>query len=279
MIERVRVLVVGVGSPNPEFLVKTLRMNGVPAERTDKIRVPNPFLIRKFDVVYGIYLQSCSRYIIVAKMLRKRTVVHFVGSDAYWFAREKSLIRRAYWRMVLRLTDFVFYVSPHLEELTKRKGIILPLPIAVDSYKAARLGLLRPERDVLYYCPSGIENERIYRLSWILEYATSHPEEKITIVGNSSHPARYKLDLPNVLVVPFVEMEKMPEFYRKHKRLIRMTTEDGLPQMIHEALLSGVQVTFNGVEIQDVPKEREPSYFASIFKTTLGINAGEHSRS
>jgi hypothetical protein len=74
-------------------------------------------------------------------------------------------------------------------------------------------------------------------------------------------------------------MEKMPEFYRKHKRLIRMTTEDGLPQMIHEALLSGVQVTFNGVEIQDVPKEREPSYFASIFKTTLGINAGEHSRS
>lgn len=272
MIERARVLVVGVGSPNPEFLVKTLRSNGVPAERTDKIRIPNPFLIRKFDVVYGIYLQSCSRYIIVAKLLRKRTVIHFVGSDAYWFAREKSLIRRAYWRLVLGLTDVIFYVSPHLEELTKRKGNILPLPIAVDSYKEARLRLLRPERDVLYYCPSGHENERIYRLPWILEYAASHPEKKITIVGNSSHPAQYKLDLPNVLVVPWVEMEKMPEFYRKHKRLIRMTTEDGLPQMIHEAFLSGVQVTFNNVEIQDMPKEREPSYFASMFKTTLGIN-------
>jgi hypothetical protein len=276
---RIQVLVVGAGSPNPDFLAETLRLNGVDAERTANIAIPNPFLIRRFDIVYGIYLQSCSRYIVVAKLLRKKTVIHFVGSDAYWFARERSIIRRLFWTIVLRLTDFIFYVSPHLEALTGRRGTILPLPVATDLFREAGLRLHKPDRDVLYYCPSGKDNERIYRLPWILEYAASHPEERVTILGNSSHPAQYKLDLPNVLVVPFVESSEMPDFYRKHKRLIRMTTEDGLPQMIHEAVLAGLEVDFNGEKIQGVPKERERSYFASTFKTTLGIGAEGHPRS
>jgi hypothetical protein len=274
-----RVLVVGAGSPNPAFLAETLRLNGISAERTGNVALPNPFLIRRFNIVYGIYLQSCSRYIVVGKLLGKKTVIHFVGSDAYWFARERSILRRLYWIIVLRLTDHIFYVSPHLEALTGRRGTILPLPIATDSFREARLGLRKPDRDVLYYCPSGRDNERIYRLSWILEYAASHPEQKVTILGSSSHPAQYKLGLPNVLVVPFIETSKMPDFYRRHKRLIRMTTEDGLPQMIHEAVLAGLEVYFNGEKVQKVPEERERSYFASTFKATLGMGAEEHSRS
>jgi hypothetical protein len=48
-----------------------------------------------------------------------------------------------------------------------------------------------------------------------------------------------------------------------------MTTEDGLPRMVHEALLCGLKVIYNGREITEVPPEREPAKFASTFKQAL----------
>jgi len=163
----------------------------------------------------------------------------------------------------------LFYVSPHLEEMIGRKGIVLPFPIATDAFKQGRFLQVTPDRDVLYYCPSGEANEKIYRLSWILEYARAHPNEKITIIGNITHPAAYTIPLTNVEVIPYVERSQMPALYKRHKKLIRMTTEDGLPRMVHEALLCGLEVIFNGDVKKDVPKEREPSKFAATFLKTL----------
>jgi hypothetical protein len=264
-----RILVVGAGSPNADLVAEVLRSSGIDAEWTDHVKVPNLGLIRKADVIYGIYLQTCSRYILAGKLLGKKTIVHFVGSDAYWVARELSSWRQTYWRFVLRHSDKLFYVSPHLEAMIGRKGVILPFPIATDQFRQSKNLKVSVERDVLYYCPSGTANERIYRLSWFLDYAQSHPDEKITVIGNVSHPANYQIPLPNVKVIPFVERAEMPALYRKHKRLIRMTTEDGLPRMVHEALLSGLDVIYNEQEIRTVPDEREPQKFASTFRKAL----------
>jgi hypothetical protein len=264
-----RVLVVGAGSPNADLVAEVLCSNGIDAEWTDEVKTPKLDLIRKADVVYGIYLQTCSRYILVGKLLGKKTIVHFVGSDAYWVARELSSWRQAYWKFVLNHCDLLFYVSPHLEEMIGRKGITLPFPIATEQFREARNLQVTPDRDILYYCPSGEANEKIYRLSWIVEYAQTHPEEKITIIGNVSHPATYPIQLPNVEVIPYIERSQMPSLYRRHRRLIRMTTEDGLPRMVHEALLAGLKVTYNGEEMSQVPKEREPSEFAATFKAAL----------
>lgn len=264
-----RVLVVGTGSPNADMVAEVLNSHGVKASWTDKVKGPNPLVLRQFQVVYGIYLPSCARYILMAKLLGKKTVVHFVGSDAYWFARERTITRRLFWRVVLKFTDLIFYVSPHLEGLVGRPGIVLPFPIATDKFRNSELRMIAADRNVLYYCPSGPDNERVYRLTWILDYAKRHPSEKITILGSMNHPARYMVNLPNVLVIPFVQRSAMPHMYRRHGRLIRMTTEDGLPRMVHEALLCGLRVTFNGQEIMEIPMEREPPEFASAFRRAL----------
>lgn len=262
-------MVVGAGSPNADMVAEVLRSNGVDAGWTDQVRWPSLRRTFNVDVVYGIYLQTCSRYILAAKLLGKKTIVHFVGSDAYWVGRERSYWRRRYWQFVLNHTDLIFYVSSHLEEFVRRKGVVLAFPISTGAFREARLTQARPDRDVLYYCPSGEANERIYRLGWIMEYARDHPEEKITIIGNSTHPANYLLDLANVLVIPFVERSQMPAVYRRHRTLIRMTTEDGLARMVHEALLCGLKVIYNSKEVTEVPPEREPSQFAYTFKQTL----------
>jgi len=269
--KNLRILVVGAGSPNADMVAEVLNANGFQAAWTDSIRRPNPFRIRKFDLVYGIYLQSCSRYIIVGKLLRKKTVIHFVGSDAYGMAREKSILRRFYWRIVLRLTDIVLYVSPHLKNMVRREGFVLPFPIASSEFQSSQLRI-QPDRAILYYCPGGVRNAEIYRISWILDYAKQHPNERITILGNITHPARYHVELQNVEVVPYVDRAEMPAFYKRHRKLIRMTTEDGLPRMLSEALLSGLEVEFNGEQVKDIPRERVPYEFASTFERVLISN-------
>ena len=207
-------------------------------------------------------------------MLGKKTIVHFVGSDAYWLARERAIWRRMYWKTVLHLTDLVFVVSPHLQGFVRRKCLVLPFPIASSQFQSPDIQNILPDRDVLYYCPGGERNAEIYRLSWITEYARQHPDEKITIIGSITHPANYELRLPNVEIVPFVERAQMPAFYRRHRKLIRMTTEDGLPRMLSEALLCGLEVVFNGEEIKTFPKERNPKEFAKSFLNALNEKWG-----
>jgi hypothetical protein len=51
-----------------------------------------------------------------------------------------------------------------------------------------------------------------------------------------------------------------------------MTTEDGLPRMLSEALLSGLTVVFNGEEVKQIPPERDPNTFASAFMRVLEVS-------
>jgi hypothetical protein len=153
-------------------------------------------------------------------------------------------------------------------EFVGKKGAVLPFPINVDQFRKVK-GSLQPERDTLYYCPGGDASVRIYRLNWILNHAEKHPEEKITIIGNAASPADHKADLPNVKVIPFVPQEKMPELYTRHRRLIRMTSQDGLPRMLDEALLCGLEVIFNGKKITNTVPERDPEVFARRFEEEL----------
>jgi hypothetical protein len=263
---QLKILMVGSGGSNNEVVVDALRSKGFDIDYTEDVRTPSLSRLKGADVVYGAYLQTCSRYIGAAQMLGKKTVVHFVGSDAYRYAREKGL-RALYWRMIVRGCDLVLYVSSHLEMLVRRPGAVLPFPIRIEQFK--RIANPLRDRDILYYCPSGEENAIVYRLDWILSYAENHPQEKITILGNSAHAANYLLAMPNVEVIPFVAYDNMPSLYSRHKRLIRMTVEDGRPRMVDEALLSGLEVIFNGEKIPAVPPERDPKVFAERFEREL----------
>jgi hypothetical protein len=263
----VRILMVGARGCNNEVVVEALRKRGFQVEYTEDAKIPDPLKLRGIDVVYGAHLQTASRYLAAAEALRKKTIVHFVGSDAYRYANEKGF-RKLFWRFVVYACELAFYTSPHLMKFVGKKGAALPFPINVDQFKKVK-GSLRPERDTLYYCPGGDHSVRIYRLDWILNHAKEHPEEKITIIGNAASPADHKIDLPNVEVIPFVPQEKMPELYANHKRLIRMTSQDGLPRMLDEALLCGLEVIFNGKKITSTVPERDPEVFARRFEEEL----------
>ena len=74
-----QVLVVGPSSPTADCVAEVLRPNGISADWADEVRFPRIIRMLNFDV---IYLQICSRLMLVGKQLGKKTSIHFVGNGA-----------------------------------------------------------------------------------------------------------------------------------------------------------------------------------------------------
>lgn len=233
-----------IGTNNAKILARQLQYYGVAAKPMLPPKIPVLFKLRNFDIVYGIYLASTTRQIPSIKLLKKKSLIHIIGSDAFTYAHTRGL-KKKIWKLALKMYDEILFVTKKLQQLMGlNRGIVIPIPIDTKIFRKKRYN--GKKRDILYYCPK----PKTYRLKWILQYAKKHPNETITILG---YP--YSINLPNVKVIPYWPYEKMPILYSMHQRLIRMTTHDGYPKMPYEALLCGLEVLWNGKRITHVPPE------------------------
>lgn len=232
------------GSFNAQILARQLRYYDIEAYVVEPWKLIGTTVFRGSDVFYLVYFSLPMALVSFSRSLSKKCVVHFVGSDAFYYASHSGF-RKTMSSFALKSYDQVLYVTEELRRLVRLRGDVVPIPIDTRMF--------RPEehdgekRDILYYCAHPHE---IYRVDWIIEYAKSHPEKTITVVGYD-----HLLNLPNVKTVPYVAYDQMPKIYNWHRCLIRMTTEDGYPKMPYEALLCGLKVFWNGQEITRVPDE------------------------
>jgi len=234
-----------VGTDNAKILAQQLQYYGINADVIPPIKTPNPFLLRKYSIIYGIYLMSLTRTTPLIKLLNKKSLIHIIGSDAYRYAKTKESIKKMLWKLTLNTCSEILYVTKELKQIMKtKKGKIIPIPIDTRMFKKQKYH--GEKRGILYYCP----DPQIYRLEWILDYAKKHPKETISILG---HP--HQIRLPNVKVIRSMPYHEMPELYYMHRRLIRMTTHDGYPKMPYEALLCGLEVSWNNQRITKIPAE------------------------
>ena len=187
---------------------------------------------------------SLTRHLPFIKLLRKKSLIHIIGSDAFRYITTQGL-KKKLWKKALETYDEILYVTRELQQLMDlERGFIIPIPIDTKLFKKAKYK--GEKRDVLYYCPK----PKIYRLDWILRYAKENPNEKITVLG-----CPYEITLPNIKVISRWPYYKMPILYSMHRRLIRMTIHDGYPKMLYEALLCGLEVIWNNKRITEVPSE------------------------
>jgi hypothetical protein len=232
-----------LGSENAKILARQLRYYGVNVKSLSSPHLPT-FYFKNFDIIYGVYLCSLTRYFPLIKLLKKKTVIHIIGSDGVLYVAKRGF-KKSVWKFMLKNCDEIFYVTKELKQLIGlEKGLVIPIPIDTKLFRKIKYN--GEKRDILYYCP----NPEIYRLDWIIRYAKTHPNETITILGYRS-----SINLPNVKVITHWPYEKMPILYSMHHRLIRMTTHDGYPKMPYEALLCGLEVVWNDKKISKVPEE------------------------
>jgi hypothetical protein len=241
-----------------EFIAGLLREIGY---RVTRISPRKRYLylheILRNDIIYGEYIMNAARLMQVAKALRKRTVMHVIGSDAFRFSQEKYSWRWPNWALGLGMTDRVLYADGNLAKLVGFEGYVLPYPIDTRSF--TKQSYSGQKRDILYYVPNG---STTYKPEWIVSYANANPSKKITILGKLKSHA-----IPNNIEVDsLVERTSMPDVYARHRQLIRMTTHDAVyPRMLYEALRCGLEVVWNGKTVREEPPEIMPEYFVRKF--------------
>lgn len=236
------------GSANAQILARQLQYYDVEAYAVGlRELLAAPFL-RRFDIIYLVYLSLplalASSLLSPLKLFGRKFVVHFVGSDAFDYATQTG-IKKTLLNSALEHFDEILHVTEEIKSSTGLPGRVIPIPIDTKMFRPKAYE--GEKRSVLYYCP---HPHKIYREDWIIKYAKLHPEKTITVLGYD-HP----IDLPNVKIIPNVAYDQMPNIYRSHRSLIRMTTEDGYPKMPYEALLCGLEVFWNERKLTEVPKE------------------------
>lgn len=260
-----RILIVFGKKRSSRRIADALTQKGFTVDITTDVDSPRYSVIKRFDVIFGIYLQECYKYVLKAKLLGKRTFIYFIGSDSYFYKTMNRRLRKLKCWLAIQLSE-VIYVSDRQRSDVGKRGEVIPFPLD-ERYFGVSAKSHSPSRDILYYCPNG--KEELYHLSWILDYARLHKNKKVTIIGNNSNPARYTCNLPNVDVIPCVDQDEMQELYSHHKWLFRMTIRDGSPRMVDEALLMGLKVNFNGVILTKPNYERHPKIFAEKVMSVL----------
>lgn len=226
-----RVLLIGKG--NNEILARMLHNFDADVECEARLSY-NILKYHNYNccVIVGFFgRRNVGIFTMMALLGVSRPIVYIVGSDAL------KIKNSWFFRTMLNLCMFrharLVYVSEHLRDELGINGEIIPIPIDTSLFKV--ITTAERSEDVLYYCPKG--NEELYRRDWIDAYMREHPNEKVTILDG------------------FVPYEQMPIVYNTHKKLIRMTTRDGVPKMPYEALLCGCKVEYNGVDITEIPDE------------------------
>lgn len=215
-----------------ESLLKPLQDVGIKTKILPITHKVKRKMLKDVDIVHGVYFHNAWAWFILAKLMRKKTLCYWVGSD--YLLAKSSWIRR----LQLKVTDK--FIDKHVansermvEELKEIDINASNLPIAVDT-KVEKLPL--PEKfAVLYYVLEG--KEKLYCLDHILAVSKELHEIDFYIVGMNHHSFQMNLHYRG-----WVDMAEM---WAKTNVLVRFTTHDAYPRMGLEALSKGRHVIHN----------------------------------
>jgi hypothetical protein len=228
------------GKPNnAELMASQLERYGIEVSR---IRADRPLgshvqAIRRCDAVYSIAYGFSYRFFALVRVLGKRSVNHWVGTDVWRTISNVAEARRA--RLTAFLIDKQLAVAPHLVDELASVGLQVELVPIIPFLKAPRLrsaqaGQIR----ALAYLPDGRPD--FYGGDIIYELAKEFTQVPFTVVTGTG---RAQTRLPNLEYLGYVP--DIDEVYEQASILIRITKHDGLPRMILEGLARGYQVIYS----------------------------------
>lgn len=217
------------------------------------IRAPFPFrkraLLHPTSVLRGIWNVKRSLVVLAesltggweicqyARTLGIPHILHFTGTDALLYQESRGS-RKRLWDGTVQNATLVSAQTIQLAEIIEDMGQACvvwesPFNYFTFSWQTTR----NPIRDHLCYAP----DPQIYRLRDTLAFAAKHKKLTFTILGNfrDGKPPNSS----NVIFRPLAETEsELKKIYLQHRGLLRLTTNDGSPFMVREALAMGLRV-------------------------------------
>ena len=221
---------------NSEIVARHIEATGGRAIRIHRDE-PWGSKIRKMlpsQAVYGTGFGFAAKLWLLARILGKRTINHWVGTDvlmALEDRRMRKMARRAAPFISLHLT-----VAPWLVEELATAGIRAGLiPLVTPVRYELRRG--PAPAGVLAYLPD--DRADFYGGPIVYSAARQLPEIPFAVLAGTQarQPA-----IPNVRYAGWVD--DVAPLYEQYPILLRVARHDGLPKMVLEALAFGNQVIF-----------------------------------
>ncbi len=99
------------------------------------------------------------------------------------------------------------------------------------------------KRELSFISVASINSESTFKLKgfdFIFETAKRFPKHQFTLVGISDEFKRSLNRIPkNIIIYPFVTVEKLKEFYKKHQFYLQLSVNEGFGCSLAEAMLCG----------------------------------------
>ncbi|MBY9001915.1 MAG: hypothetical protein KGD64_13435 [Candidatus Heimdallarchaeota archaeon] len=194
--------------------------------------------IKDSDIVLGSYFQSAWPWFVVAKLKRKKTICHWIGSD--------SILSMQNWKRKLQTKIFTKFIDKHIavserirEELD---GMNIQSTVLFHGSDIEPEEIDLPKKfGVLVYFIEG--REKLYGVDRIIEISKKLLDVEFYFIGHFE-PSRYtKLySQENLHFLGFVDMKQV---WEKISIIVRMTEHDGFPKIIVEAYSKGRYVIHN----------------------------------
>lgn len=221
---------------NSEVVARHIEAAGARAIRIHRDE-PWASKVRKMlpaQVVYGAGFGFAAKMWAVARLLGKRTINHWVGTDvllALEDARMRSMARGAARRIERHLA-----VAPWLAAELAAVGIRAAVAPFVTPVRYELRARPAPPA-VLTYLPD--ERAGFYGAPVVYALARRFPDVPFAVVAGT---AERQPAIPNVRYLGWVT--DLAPLYEQHPILLRVARHDGLPKMVLEALACGNQVIF-----------------------------------
>lgn len=194
--------------------------------------------LKDVDTVYRIWADEFNLWMILAKLLGKKTVIHWIGTDVFNFINQKKSFRKC--KIIQRFIDRNLTVSELLQEELEYKGVKSEIVPILPEYVSGEIGLPASKHAVLAYIPQG--KEEFYDINLTLDVARNFKGINFYIIANDG--SCIKDYDSNVFFLGRINEKEMDLIYNKVSVLIRIPKHDGLPKMVLEALLMGKEVIY-----------------------------------
>jgi hypothetical protein len=189
-------------------------------------------LLSKVEFIYTIgYFKPDSIYYLIARLLRKKIIVHWIGSEIL------DLKKSHYWPVHVGFS--VTRKLLHELDLHSINSNYLPLFFSIGSAKEYNKQVYPNSHGVLFYLVAG--KEQFYGLEYLMLLADAFGETPFYVIGSS----KISFQNDNIYSVGYLDEDSLNELFRKITIYVRITQHDGLSQLILKSLSLGRVVVSN----------------------------------
>lgn len=189
-------------------------------------------MLLKTDAVYKIgYFRPSAPYYLIARLLKKKIIVHWIGSEVLDLKGSHSLPIHGSFSVSNELVNELDSYNIH--------SSWLPLFFPIELSNQIKYKVTASSHGVLFYMVKN--QEEFYGLKYLLLLANNFKNVPFYLIGSSN----MLFNNENIINMGYLNEQSLGNLFSRITLYVRITEHDGLSQLMLRSLLLGKEVITN----------------------------------